>query len=520
MKENKTDSPSTEKRRVFYHKPEACVKEWDLSLSGRSVRVQAEMDWLLIRKKEKPVADMFYTYYRRLDLKSRASSKRPLTFVFNGGPGASSVFLHIGAFGPKKAAFGERGQILPPPVQLQDNPESLIDKTDLVFIDPVGCGFSRAFDELDFSSPEEVSNSSAPTKPKPKKDFYKLEKDLQSLAEFIQLFLSRYRRWSSPLFLAGESYGGFRAARLSSKLYIEYGIALNGVIILSPCLELKAFSSDDYDVLYWMDVFPSMAAAAAYHKKSTYFAGRDILKNPLSDFLRPAEDFATQELVSVLVQGERQKKREDILKKAQAFSGIPFETLKLAGGRLSMFQFLRQLLKEEGKWCGMYDAAQTIWDPFPHRIRFEGPDPTYHGYEPSFTQGIQCLFKEFMGLKCERKYRILNEEVNKSWQSDKKSHFFDINIGSADDLKSALALNPHLKVLLCHGVFDMVTPYFSSQRTLSLMRLKEDLKKQILFRLFYGGHMFYTWRDSLREFKKCSEALFSESVTGGQAQKG
>ena len=512
---NEKTSPSG-----LYKQPVGEKKTFTVRLSTGPLNCEMEAGWLLIRKKEKPIADMFYTYYRKVvGGGEKTSGLRPLTFVFNGGPGASSVFLHIGALGPKAAPFGKRGDRLPPPVQLQDNADSWIDQTDLVFVDPVGTGFSRALRELDFTSPGQPVEPKKSDKPSSasgdNKEFYKLDKDLQSLAEFIQHFLSKYKRWSSPLFIAGESYGGFRAAKLSLKLHKEYGIGLSGVFILSPCLELNSFCSNDYDVLAWLDTFPSMAMTAAYHGKSAHFAGQ---KMPSSDsdieaFLKPVEDFVTGELVNFLVQGESMdpEKVQALLKKAQAFMGLPLERVQLSGGRVGLYQFLRLLLGKERKWCGIYDASQTIWDPFPDRIRFEGPDPTSDGYEPVFTQGIQCLFREFLDLKCERKYRILNEQVNKIWKSDTQSHFFDMNIGSVDDLRSALALNPYMRVFICHGVFDMVTPYFGSKRAISLMRLPEELKKQVEFHVFYGGHMFYTWPSSRREFKRRAAPLFSRT---------
>ena len=503
----KTEKTEIKEDKQVYKAPKGQFKTWSVSLKDKKISCSVHADWMLIRKKEKPIADIFYTYYRKEDKRDKL---RPIVFVFNGGPGAASVYLHIGALGPKTVEFGQKGEALPPPARLRDNPESWIEMTDLVFVDPVGTGYSRALDELDFTLPHETKKENKQNHSD--HEFYKLNRDLESLSEFIQQFLSKYKRWSSPVFIAGESYGGFRAAKLSLKLQKEYGIGLSGVIIISPCLEINAFISDDYDVLHWLDILPSMAATAAYHGKSNYFANQKMpaLSN-LRSFLKPVEDFAVNEMVNYLVQGERMASltQKKIIKKASDFIGVPLRKLQKGNGRLDFFQFCRLLLQEERKWCGMYDSSQTSWDPFPNRDEFEGEDPTLTGIEHVFSHGIHSLFRNFLDLNCERKYRLINLHANKMWKTDTQSHFFDVNIGSTDDLRSAMSLNPSMKVCISHGVFDLVTPYFSSGRIIPLMNLPEDLKKQISFHLFYGGHMFYTWSSSRKAFKSSVRNLFS-----------
>ena len=484
-----------------YQPPKGQKKTWPWKLAGKSVDCSVVADWLLIRKKEKPIADIFYTYYScKPDKKNR-----PVTFVFNGGPGASSAYLHVGAMAPKAVSFGKRGECLPPPALLKDNPDSWFDFTDLVFVDPVGTGFSRSLEEVDLSLPGEKEKSKSDSQP-PTQEFYNMNRDLETIGEFIQQFLSKNRRWSSPVFIAGESYGGFRVAKLSRKLQEDYGVGLCGVILISPCLELNALSSSDYDVLYWVDSFPTMAASAAYHKKSPYFVKRKQEIEPgvdLRAFLKSAENFAVNEMSCLLVQGERMdaEKRKLIIQKTADFMGVPFEKMNKSNGRLHLWQFCRQLLQKERKWCGIYDTSITAYDPFPNREYFEGSDPTLSGIEHAFSHGINTLLREHLELDCERQYRLLNLEVNKNWKQDKQSHFFDLQIGAADDLRYAMAMSPQMKVFICHGVFDLVTPYFSTERVIQLMNLPEELKKQISFHVFYGGHMFYTWEYSRQIFK-------------------
>ena len=500
----KAEEISSKLDKKNYTPPKGQQKIWSLKKGKNSISYSVKADWILIRKKEKAIADIFYTYYA---YKGKTPSLRPVTFIFNGGPGASSAYLHVGAMGPKTVTFGERGECLSPPAQLTDNKESWLDFTDLVFVDPVGTGFSRSLEEVDLNPPGVNEKKENPSKDTSQKEFYKMNRDLEVIGEFIQHFLSKYRRWSSPVFIAGESYGGFRVAKLSRKLQEDYGIGLCGVILISPCLELSTLSPSDYDVLNWVESFPTMAATAAYHKRSAYFKNKQKeVSTPgveLKKLLKPIEDFALNEMSALLIQGERMDaaKRKAIMKKLVDFIAVPFEKINKGYGRLNIWQFCRWLLQEERKWCGLYDTSITVYDPFPDRDQFEGADPSLSGIEHAFSHGINTLLREHLELKSERQYRLLSMEVNKSWKQDQQKHFFDMQIGATDDLRYAMTMNPQMKVFICHGIFDLVTPYFSSERLIQLMNLPEPLKKQISFQVFHGGHMFYTWTYSRQLFK-------------------
>ena len=505
LSDDKTQAKTAvEKESKVYKPPKGTKQEWSLNLSGKSQNCTVIADWLLIRKKEKPVADIFFTYYA---LKTTGKHSRPITFVFNGGPGSSSVYLHIGGIGPKRVVFGKQGEVLPPPAVLEDNPDSWLEFTDLVFIDPVGTGFSRSLEEVDLSPPVSGSLSENPEKQKSsaEQEFYKMNRDLESIGEFIQRFLSQHRRWSSSVYIAGESYGGFRVGKLAKLLQKNYGVGLKGAVLISPVLELRSFSYSDYDNLYWIESFPTQTAVAVQHNKSVYFAGKTMKPgSDLKAFLKPAESFAVNELSSLLTQGNlmEEEKKESVFQKFADFTGLPLEKVKQNQGRVSLFQFCRELLKKDRKWCGIYDASLVSWDPFPDRDSFEGPDPTAEGNERVFTHGINTFFRERLKLAIDRQYRLLNSSVNKQWKNDQKSHFFDLQIGAMDDLRYAMCMNPYMKVLICHGIFDLATPYFASQRVMALMKLPEELKQQLSFRIYHGGHMFYTWDCSRKAFKE------------------
>ncbi|MBD2022551.1 peptidase S10, partial [Leptolyngbya sp. FACHB-36] len=237
--------------------------EHTLTLADHSIAYTAIAEWQTLFEREKPVAEMFHVAYLA---QTDEAASRSLTFVFNGGPGAASAYLHMGALGPKRVYFGANGSLPKPPVRLVDNLESWLEFTDLVFIDPIGTGFSRSLppdkDTQNKSSEKPEADSPQET------EFWEVERDLRSLGEFIQRFLSRHKRWLSPIFIAGESYGGFRVAKLARKLQQDFGVGLSGAILISPALEFSLLGGNDYNLTSWATLLPSLAAAAAHHDRA------------------------------------------------------------------------------------------------------------------------------------------------------------------------------------------------------------------------------------------------------------
>jgi carboxypeptidase C (cathepsin A) len=489
-----------------YEPPKGVEVRGQIAVAGRVVPYQAQAGWLVLRKREKPVAEIFHVAYSRVEL---PSDTRPITFVFNGGPGAASAYLHVGALGPRRAYFEEHGGLPKPPARLVDNRESWLEFTDLVFVDPVGTGFSRAIAGEPAASAAngaaagggERRDEAAPAKadeatPENEREFYKLERDLESLCEFIQSYLSRHKRWNSPVFVAGESYGGFRAGKLARKLQEGSGVGLNGVILISPALEWVLLDPSDYDVLSWVDLFPSLAATAWRHGRSRAApAGADFEK-----VVAEAEAFASDELVPFLARGDAQpeERRRRVLGKTADYLGLPPEVVTRSGGRIRANFFCRELLRDARQVCGMYDAMITALDPFPDRDEHEGPDPTLFAIERVFTGAINTHLRSGLGLETERDYRLLSMDVNQAWKVDGKAHAFQLQVGATDDLRYALSLNPHMKLFVTHGYYDLVTPYFSSKRLIENMKLAESQRRNVTLRCFEGGHMFYT-RDASRE---------------------
>ena len=334
------------------------------TLGNRSIEYVASANWILLRKREKPSAEIFSVSYV-----AEGEGDRPVMFVFNGGPGASSAFLHMGAVGPVRVAFPSDGSLPQMPPALVRNDESWLAYTDLVFVDPVGTGFSRVV--------EDRGRDGADGKPKQngdggdEKEYFGYKRDLESLCEFIGRWLSRNQRWGSPVFIAGESYGGYRVGRLVRMLQETTGIGLSGAVLISPALEFASLAPTDYDVLAWVDLVPTMALAAARHGRSRAFdAG-----TPSEEDLRQAEAFATGDLTTLLTRGASmaQADRGRVLGRLADLIGLPVDLVARAEGRISPHVFARELLRDQRKVLGLYDATVTTTDPFPDRETFAGP---------------------------------------------------------------------------------------------------------------------------------------------------
>jgi carboxypeptidase C (cathepsin A) len=469
----------------------------------------ASAKWLVLRKKEKPAAEIFSVSY----VAGAGDADRPVVFVFNGGPGASSAFLHLGAVGPQRVAFPPDGTLPEMPPRLVQNEESWLAFADLVFVDPVGTGFSRVVDgesgkdasQKDDKRDGKQGEATDPT------EYFGQKRDLESLCEFMGRWLSDADRWSSPVFIAGESYGGYRVGRLVRMLQESAGIGLNGAILISPALEISTLIPGDYDVVPWVDLLPTMAAAAVHHGRSRAFAAG----TPLESVLREAEEFATGDYVSLLTRGDSMSpaERERILGRTADLVGLPLDLVSRAEGRIRPRTFARELLRDERKLLGLYDTTITGTDPFPDRDGFTGPDPTLSGISPAYTMAINRQLRSEIGVETDREYAVLSLEVNEAWKEDTQSHFFALPPGATDDFRYGMSLNPHLKAFVTHGRYDLMTPYYSSDRLRNLMRLDPDTAERLTVRHFGGGHMFYAWETSRREFSQAI-ASFVADATG------
>ena len=329
------------------------------------------------------------------------------------------------------------------------------------------------------------------------------------MCEFMARWLSENDRWGSPVFIAGESYGGYRVGRLVRMLQEETGIGLNGAILISPALELTALAPSDYSVTTWVDLLPTMAGGAAFHGRSRAFpAGTS-----LDDVRAGAEEFASGDYATFLIRGAFMgaPERERTLARLADFLGLPLELVTRAEGRVNPFVFARELLRDERKVAGFYDVTITATDPFPDRLEHGAtPDPTLAGIAPAYTAAINRQLRSEIGVQTDREYRLLSLEVNQAWKEDTQRHFFAPPEGATDSFRYGMALNPHMRAFLTHGRYDMATPYYASDRLRNLMRFDPDTAGRLTVRHFEGGHMFYAWEESRHAFT----AAIAEFVAG------
>ena len=466
----------------------ACTQTWN------EIEYTATAEWLVLRKKDKPSAEIFSVSY----VAGIADLDRPVTFVFNGGPGASSAYLHVGAVGPQRVDFPADGTLPPMPPRLVQNDESWLAFTDLVFVDPVGTGFSRIIEKDEKKDGDRKKDDDKKGDEPDPKEYFGYKRDLESLSEFIGRWLSSHGRWGSPVFIAGESYGGYRVGRLVRILQETAGVGLNGAILISPALEISTLAGGDYDVVSWVDVLPTMAGAAAHHGRSRAFDRGTSLE----DVQREAEAFATSDYTAFLTRGAAMaaEERDRILTRLADLIGLPVDMVTRAEGRIPNTVFVRELLRDERKVLGLYDATITVTDPFPDRESFSGPDPTLSGIGPAYTTAINRQLRSEIGVETDREYTLLSYEVNQEWKDDDKRHFFVPPEGATDDFRYGMSLNPHLRAFITHGRFDLVTPYYASDRLRNLMRLDPAMAGRLTVRHFGGGHMFYAWEESRRAF--------------------
>ncbi|WP_116951896.1 S10 family peptidase [Jiangella endophytica] len=463
----------------------------------------ATAGWTVLRKHDKPTAELFSTSY----VAPSGDLTRPVTFVFNGGPGAASAYLHIGAVGPHRVEFAADGTMPAPPPRLVHNDESWLAFTDLVFIDPIGTGFSRVID------PKTAADKTAGDAHDPH-EYFSTARDLAAMCEFIGRWLSDHGRWGSPVFIAGESYGGYRAGRLT-RLLQESGVILNGAILISPALEpahlSTVFGWGDYEIVPWIDVFPTMAAAAAHHGRSRVFEPG----TPVEQVQRAAEEFATGDYASFLARGIAMapEERERVIARFADFTGLDPAFVARAEGRVRVSQFARELLRDEQRVVGYYDASVTASDPFPDRDLYAGADPTLTAIGPVYLTAVNRLLRTEIGLETDREYKLLNTEVTLAWKNDEAFHYVQATQGAADDFRTGMSLNPHLRAFITHGRYDLITPYYLSDRIRNLMRLDPQVAGRLTVRHFDGGHMFYAWQQSRRDFTAAIAAFVADATT-------
>ena len=434
-------------------------------------------------------ATLFYVAYALDGVEDH--SQRPLTFSFNGGPGSSSVWLHLGLLGPRRVEMADDDGNLPaPPFRLVDNEYTLLDKTDLVFIDPVTTGFSRPL-------PGEKSDA-----------YHDFQKDIEAVGEFIRLYTSRAGRWMSPKFLIGESYGTTRAAGLSGHLQERHGLYLNGIMLVSTVLNFQTirfnYGNDLPHILY----LPSFAATAYYHGQ----LDDELQSCPLPEFLDEVKAFAMREYTLALMQGAAlpEEEREAIAQRLARYTGVSPEYVRRSNLRLEIMRYTKELLREEGRTVGRLDSRFTAADRDSAGERFEF-DPSYAVIQGPYTATLNDYVRRELQFETDLPYEILTDRVY-PWRYDKHQNQY-VNV--AETLRKAMNFNPYLKVFVANGYYDLATPYLATEYTFNHLELPAERQADISMAYYEAGHMMYVHRPSLAALKEALAGFIDEAMPAG-----
>jgi carboxypeptidase C (cathepsin A) len=428
-----------------------------------------------------PKAEVFVTAYT---LDDADAAQRPVTFAFNGGPGSSSVWLHLGLLGPRRVLSGDAGDLAPPPYGLADNPESLLAHSDLVFIDPVGTGFSRA------------------TRNEKPGDYHGYEADIESVAEVIRLWTTRNGRWLSPKFLAGESYGTVRAAGLAHHLQHRHGMYLNGLVLISAILDFGTADFTTGNDRPYAAFLPTYAAIAHYHGL--------LGDRPLAEVLAEAEEFAARDYPWALSRGHRlsEEERAATVAKLAALTGLSEDYVDRVDMRVEHVRFYTEVLRHRRQVVGRLDGRFTGWDPDYGREHWED-DPSFTAITGPYAAALNHYLRAELEYPNDLPYELLSTAASEGWSY---KEFENAHVSVTDKLATAMRANPFLKVYVASGYLDGATPYFATEHDLAHLQLPADLRANIQVSYYEAGHMMYVHEPSrVRQSKDIAEFVRASS---------
>ncbi len=476
-------------------KEESSTTDHTAHIGGQTIAYKATIGSILLKNPQgDPTALMYYTAYIKNDVKDQGT--RPISFIYNGGPGSASIWLHMGAFGPRRVATKDADYTPPPPYTLTDNANSLLDHTDMVFIDPIGTGFSHA-----------VGKSQD-------KDFWGVDQDVHSIAQMINLYVTRTDRWNSPKFLIGESYGTFRSAALGNYLQSNDNMQINGIVLISSVLDLGSISFLPGDDIGYILYLPTYAATAWYHK---------ALKDAPADlpaFLDEARKFAAGEYAQALMKGTAitQAEKSAIAAKLSHFTGLSEEYLMRGDLRIVEPQFTAELLRSRGLTTGRLDArfAGPNGDLL---SEFSGSDPQSDAISAAFISTWNVyIHDELKFTQPDRAYLGSSPVAGGQWDWKRQNgggFGFPGVPNTEPDLAQALLTNPNLQVEIENGYFDLATPFFGTEFTKEHLGLEQNLTKNISLKYYNAGHMMYLHEEDLAKLHANIGAFIDRSSKGG-----
>ncbi len=464
-------------------KAEKSVTKHNIKIDNKQINYTATAGTLILKnEKDESIATFGFTSYIKdgeADL-----SKRPLTFVYNGGPGSSSIWLHLGVVGPRRVVVNDPGPNGPAPYKLEDNNYSILDLTDLVMVDPVGTGLSRPIGKGKGA------------------DFWGVDQDIKSISDFIRQFVTDNERWNSPKYLLGESYGTFRSAGIADYLQENTGISVNGIILVSSVLDIRTLNFQPGDDLSYIVYLPTYAATSWYHNK--------LSKKPanLDSFLTEVRKFSSGEYASALIKGDQlaTAERDGILTKLASYTGLSREYLDKANLRVSQPQYSSELLRDTKEYVGRLDSrykgvAQDALSEF----AFE--DPQSYDISPAFISAFMHYYTTELKVAKDRQYNVgANSMADFKWDWKHPRSFGFFGDASSPytgtDLLNAMSHNPKMKVLVMNGLMDLATPFYGTEYTFDHLGLDKKLKGNITMKYYEAGHMMYTHNASAAAFKK------------------
>ena len=452
------------------------VSHQQVTINGRVLRYTATAGRLPIKRPDGKIqAEMFFVAYT---LDGENAGQRPLTFAFNGGPGSASVWLHMGALGPRRVVLQPQGFMPASPYHLQDNQYSLLDKSDLVLVDAIATGWSRAEDE-------------ATTK-----EFLGVQGDLNAFGEFIRLYITRYGRWASPLFLFGESYGTTRAAGLAGYL-AERGISFNGIVLLSTAMDFQTLEFQKNNDLPYVLIIPSYTMIAAYHHKLAPELTQDLAKTRAE-----VEQWASTTYAQALAKGDAlsPQERQSVIEQMARYTGLNKEVIDQANLRIDVAQFTHYLLIDQKLRVGRLDGRFTGPDP---EGLMDTPfyDPAESALMPPFTAMFNNYVRNDLGYKTDMPYYVfaMGGGLWKQWDWGSAVKGFP---DTATALRAAMVKDPYLKVVVMEGYYDLATPYYAADYVINHLNLPADFRKNISVETYDSGHMAYVNQQALAKMKQ------------------